>query len=233
MPYQEAKPEDVVKAALATGCKSISYTYTEPTIFYEFAKDVSAKAVEEGLCNVFVTNGYMTPEMLKDYGHLLNAANVDIKGDERFYREMCGGVEMQHVLDNVKRLHRQGVWVEVTNLIIPGYNDDNDSIIEIADFITGIDPDIPLHFSAFFPDYLMTDTPSTPRDTLVKARSLALDRGVHYAYCGNTFPGDPFENTYCPKCGTLLIKRHGYSIVSMDSDGKCDKCGHRLAGVFK
>jgi pyruvate formate lyase activating enzyme len=237
VPVQDTKPEQVVKGALASDCKSIAYTYTEPTIFYEFARDVSELAVKKKLKNVFVTNGYMSREMLKDYGQLLDAANVDVKGDERFYKEICGNADMQPVLDNIKRLRHEGVWVEVTNLIIQGYNDDKDSIRQISEYCAKVDKDMPVHFTAFYPQYLMTNVPQTPRELLVKARSIALDSGVRYAYCGNTFPGDPFENTYCPDCNALVVKRHGFDVIAnysvkRDGSASCPNCGHTIAGVF-
>ncbi len=207
-------------------------TYTEPTVFYEYAKDTAEIAREKGIKNVFVTNGYMSPEMIDDFDEL-DAANVDIKGDEKFYREVCGGVDMEGVLDSVKKLYENEVHLEVTNLIVPGYNDDVDSWKKIIDFVKNLDPSIPLHFTAFRPAYKMKDTERTKRDVLVEARELALEEGLEHVYCGNTYPGDPFENTYCPDCGELLIDRHGFLLQdNFLEDGKCPECGKKIYGVF-
>jgi len=189
-------------------------------------------AHKEKIKNVFVTNGYMSKEMLKDYKEL-DAANVDIKGDEEFYKKVCGGVEMQHVLDSIKRMKKKKVWVEATNLIIPGSNDDDASILQIAESMHDIDPNMPLHFSAFFPHHKMRNRNPTPRDTLVHARDIAIEVGLKYVYCGNTYPGDPFENTLCAKCGEMLIKRHGFALLEDHVDkGKCHSCRTKIAGVF-
>ena len=227
----DLSPQRVVEEALRTGCKSIAYTYTEPTVFFEYTYDTSKLAHKHGLKNVYVTNGYMSPEMIKVY-NTLDAANVDVKGNEEFYKKVCGA-RMEGVLDSIKRLYRKGVHLELTNLIIPGYNDDEESIRQIVGFIKGIDKEIPLHFSAFYPCYKLTDAPPTPRDTLVKARQIALDEGLSYVYCGNTFPGDPYENTYCPSCGELLIERYGFSVTRIKlRNGRCPSCGQRIRVVL-
>ncbi|MFC2174639.1 AmmeMemoRadiSam system radical SAM enzyme [archaeon] len=232
-PQREIPPAEVVRLAGEYETPSISYTYTEPTIFYEYAKDTSVLAKEKKIKNVFVTNGYMTKEMIKDYKQL-NAANVDIKGDEEFYKKVCGGIELEHVLESIKLLKKKKVWVEVTNLIIPGYNDDEASILQISEFVHDLDPNMPLHFSAFFPQHKMRNVLPTTRDKLARAHAIALDVGVNYVYCGNTYPGDPFENTVCPNCGELLIKRHGFSLLEDHvHKKKCHACGTKIAGVFK
>ncbi len=232
LPTVKMMPEDIVRLAKETGSSSIAYTYVEPTIFFELAYDTGNLAAKEGLANVFVTNGYMSPDGWKTFKSL-HAANIDIKGDERFYREVSGGVEMEHVLESVKLAHRLGKWVEVTNLIIPGYNDDPDTIRQIVEFVKGVDKDMPLHFTAFFPAYKMMDVPPTPREILVKARELALEEGLHHVYIGNVSPGDPYENTYCPNCGELLVERFGYQIVSNKiENGRCPVCGTKIAGVW-
>ena len=232
VPSMDLPPERVVEEALRTNCKSIAYTYTEPTVFFEYAFDTSRIAHEHNLKNVFVTNGYMSPEMIKMYD-TLDAANVDIKGDETFYKKVVGG-SREGVLDSIKLLHKKGVHVEVTNLIIPGYNDDKDSIVETAEFVKTVSPEMPLHFTAFFPNYKLTEVKPTSRETLVMARKLAIDVGMKYAYCGNTYPGDPYENTYCPNCGELLIARHGYNITSIHLDGtRCPQCGAKVNVVLE
>lgn len=230
VPSKTLTPEQVVHEAIHTGCQSIAYTYTEPTVFFEYAYAVSALAHEQGLKNIFVSNGYMTPEMIDKYDSL-DAANIDIKGNDRFYKEVCGA-RLDGVLDSVKLLYEKGVHLEITNLIIPGYNDDKDSLLSIIEFIKDLDTSVPLHFSGFYPQYKMQDAEPTPRETLVKAHDLALEQGLNYVYCGNTYPGDPFENTYCPKCGKALIERQGYSIYSRITQNKCPSCGQELKMVF-
>ncbi|MCD6522405.1 MAG: AmmeMemoRadiSam system radical SAM enzyme [Candidatus Diapherotrites archaeon] len=230
---EEVLPKELVSIAKKNNCKSIAYTYTEPTIFFEYAFDTSNLAHESNIKNVYVTNGYMTEDMLDMYKSL-DAANVDIKGDERFYKEVCGNVEMEKILENIKYMRKKDIHVEITNLIIPGYNDDKDSITRIAQFCKDTDPDMPLHFTAFYPAYKMLNVPPTKREVLVKAREMALDIGVRYVYCGNTYPGDPYENTYCPNCGHLLIKRHGFSVLSIDMNGdRCPSCGMKIPIVLE
>ena len=231
-PQTEVPPEEIIKLAKKYDTPSISYTYTEPTIFYEYAKDTSALARKAGIKNTFVTNGYMTKEMLADY-KTLDAARVDVKGDERFYREVCGGIEMEHVLQSIRAMHKKGIWTEVVTLIIPGYNDNEDSVRQIAEFVKATDADMPLHFTAFYPAHKMQNVPATTRDSLVRARQLALDIGVHYVYCGNTYAGDPFENTFCPKCGELVIKRGGFTVAEnrLTKGNKCPHCSTKIALV--
>ena len=231
-PQQEVSPEEIVHLAREGNAPSISFTYNEPTVFYEYARDISRLAHRKGIKTTYITNGYMAAEMLDGFG-ALDAANVDIKGNEKFYRDVCGGVEMEHVLETIKTMRKKGIWVEATNLIIPGYNDDDGSIRQISEFCRDTDPDMPLHFTAFHPDYKMPDAPPTPRETLVRARQIALETGVKYSYCGNTFPGDPYENTYCPNCGALLVERHGFALVKNSiTKGRCPECGAKIAGIF-
>ncbi len=231
-PSNDTSPEEVIEAANRFHAPSISYTYTEPTIFYEYAKEISALARNQGIKNVFVTNGYMTKEMLKDYKEL-DAANVDIKGNAEFYKKVCGGIDFEKVLDSIRLMRKKKTWVEITNLIIPGYNDDLDSINQIAEFVKDTDASMPLHFTAFYPQYKMKNVPPTKREVLVKAREVALEVGVKFVYCGNTYPGDEFENTYCSNCGELMIKRHGFTLLENSVEkGKCSNCKTKIAGVF-
>ncbi len=234
VPSVQMMPEDIVSLAKRTGSSSIAYTYVEPTVFFELAYDTSKLAVENGLANVFVTNGYMTKKGWKKISPYMHAANIDIKGNEEMYLKYMGGVHLKPVLESVKYAKKLGIWVEVTNLIIPGLNDDEETIESIIDFVKKTDRDMPLHFTAFFPAYKMTDRPPTPRETLVKAREKAIDEGLHHVYIGNVAPGDPYENTYCPYCGELLIERNGFQIkrINITSDGRCPKCGKKIAGVW-
>ncbi|MBW2999411.1 AmmeMemoRadiSam system radical SAM enzyme [Candidatus Woesearchaeota archaeon] len=226
-------PEEVVAMAVESGCQSIAYTYTEPTIFYEYVYDIARIAKQKGLKNVMVTNGYINPEPLKKLYPLIDAANVDLKGfTEKFYREVCGAT-LQPVLETLKALSEMpNVWLEATNLIIPTKNDDPKKIKEMCEWIKeNLGVDVPLHFSRFFPYYKLTDLPPTPADILFKARKIALDVGMHYVYIGNLFV-DKEDNTYCPKCGKLMVGRSGFGIVSNNiRKGKCG-CGHKIAGVW-
>jgi pyruvate formate lyase activating enzyme len=228
----ERTAETVVNEAVHSGSKSICYTYVEPTIFYEFAWDCSLLAHEKSLKNVFVSNGYMTPEVTRHLAPVLDGINIDIKGfTDDFYKKVCKA-RLQPVLDNVQLMHDLGVWVEVTTLIIPGLNDSEEELRDIARFITSVSPTIPWHVTAFFPTYKMLDQPPTPIATLRKAREIGLEQGLHYVYEGN-IPGEGGESTYCPNCGTLLIKRSGFSIQQNNLvGGCCSKCDQKISGVW-
>jgi pyruvate formate lyase activating enzyme len=221
----------IISTALKYNCKSISYTYTEPTIFFELAYDTCKLAKENGLKNCFVTNGYMSIEALEMIAPYLDAANVDIKGNEIFYRKICKA-HFQPVINTVKRMKELGIWVEVTTLVIPDYNDDNETFDLIAENLYNIDPQIPWHFSRFFPVYKMIDHYPTQIETIHKFREKALKYGFKYIYTGN-IPGNNGENTFCPKCSSVLIKRSGYTILENNiKNSKCPKCGFSIAGVF-
>ena len=225
-------PEDVVTAAERTGCRSISYTYVEPTIFYEFARECSVLAHERGLKNVFVSNGYMTPEVTRDLAPLLDGINIDIKAyTDDFYKQVCKA-RLQPVLDNVRLMHELGVWVEVTTLIIPGWNDSDEELREIARFIKSINKGIPWHVTAFRPTYKMTDRDSTPVATLQKAREIGVEEELQYVFEGNV-PGHGGENTFCPSCKAEIITRFGFSISDIQmKDGRCASCGKEINGVW-
>lgn len=225
-------PEDVVNAAESNGCKSISYTYVEPTVFYEFARDCSVLAHERGIKNVFVSNGYMTQEVSRDLAPLLDGINIDIKAfTDDFYKKVCKA-HLQPVLDTVRLMHELGVWVEVTTLIIPGWNDSEEELREIARFIKGVDPDLPWHVTAFQPTYKMTDRESTPVSALKMARKIGVEEGLLYVFEGN-IPGLGGENTYCPSCKDKIITRYGFSVSDIKiSDGCCGSCGEAISGVW-
>lgn len=226
-------PERTVSSAAAAGAKSISYTYTEPTIFFEYARDVMELAHGRGIANVFVTNGFMTGRMLDLCGGLLDAANVDLKAmSEEFYRRICGA-HLAPVLENIAEMVRRGIWVEVTTLVIPGHNDSEKELREIARFLAGITPDLPWHVSGFFPTYKLTDAPPTPAETLTRARRWGLEEGLRYVYTGNR-PAAGGEDTSCPECGERVIGRRGFAVTHyrLDPGGKCSRCGTRIAGIF-
>ncbi|MBW2972040.1 AmmeMemoRadiSam system radical SAM enzyme [Candidatus Woesearchaeota archaeon] len=227
-------PEDVVKNALRTGCKSIAYTYVEPAIFYEYVLDTAKLARKAGLKNIMVTNGYLNPEPVKLLYRYIDACNVDLKGfTDEFYREYCGG-RLKPILDMIKTVHKMGVWVELTTLMIPGLNDSPDLIRKQCEWIKELDPEIPLHFSRFFPYYKMSHLPPTPPETLKKAYEIAQDVGLKNVYVGNIdLPGT--EDTFCPKCGEKVIARNAYFTVRTNKvtpEGKCSFCGTKIAGVF-
>ncbi len=232
IPGEEIAPEQVIDAAERAGCKSISYTYTEPTIFLEFAYDCARLAHQRGIKNVFVSNGYTGPEAAKKMAPFLDGNDIDLKGDDEFYKKICGA-RLQPVLDTIKLMKELGVWVEVTTLIIPSYNDSEESFKEIIEFIKSVDPAIPWHVTQFYPTYKLVDQPRTPVETLRRAREMGLERGLKYVYEGNV-PGEGGESTYCPYCGELLIERFGYRILRNNiKDGRCFKCKEIIDGVWK
>jgi pyruvate formate lyase activating enzyme len=225
-------PDDIVSLAKQSGCASISYTYTEPTIFYEYAYETAKIASAAGLKNVFVTNGYITEEPLRTISPYLDAANIDLKSfTEGFYKKICGA-KLQPVLDAIKRYRDLNIWIEITTLIIPTHNDSVPELEQIASFIKDLGADIPWHITAFHPTYRLMDQPSTPLSTLMQARDIGMRAGLRYVYVGNV-PGEQGENTYCYKCGELLIERYGFKIVSNSIiDAKCPKCQAKIDGVL-
>lgn len=228
------KPEEVVKAAERADCRSISYTYTEPTIFFEFALETARLANSRGLRNVFVTNGYMTAEALDMIAPVLDAANVDLKAFSRkFYKDICGA-KLEHVQATLRNMKSKGIFLEVTTLIVPGLNDDPDELKALAGFLAqDLGRDTPWHISRFHPTYRLTDRPPTPVESLQLAREIGRAAGLKYVYTGNV-PGDPGENTSCPACGEMLIERWGFQVQrSRLKDGRCVPCGEIIEGVWK
>lgn len=223
--------EEVVNEALATGCSSISYTYTEPTIFFEYAFDTGVMAHEKGIKNVFVTNGYMTGECIDELSGVLDGANVDIKAfTEGFYKKVCGA-RLAPVLESVERMRKLGIWVELTTLVIPTMNDSEEELRGLARWIAKTDKTMPWHLSAFHPAYKMKDLPPTPVATLHRAREIGLEEGLRYVYTGN-IPGDAGESTYCYKCGARLIERIGFAVKKNSiRDSACPECSAPIDGV--
>ncbi len=228
---EEISPSEIVADALARGCQTIAYTYTEPTVFFEYAYDTARLAREEGLKNVFVSNGYMTEEAAEEIIPYLDGINIDLKGiSDEFYRKVAGGT-LRPVLDSIARFHRAGVWVEVTTLVIPGMNDSPDDLRWIAEAIYGISPTIPWHISRFYPAYRLRDVPPTPVVALRRAKEIGEKVGLRYIYLGN-IPGEG-ENTHCPECGARVIKRIGFAVVENRlQGGRCPECGAQIDGVF-
>jgi pyruvate formate lyase activating enzyme len=228
----ELKPEEIVREARQNRCTSISYTYTEPTIFFEYAYDTAKIAKENGLYNNFVTNGYMTKEALETIRPHLDAANVDLKSfREDFYRGFCKS-HLQPVLDTIGLMKDLGIWVEVTTLVIPKENDSDGELGDIAGFIAGTDKDIPWHISRFHPDYKYTDSEPTPLKTLRRAGEIGRKAGLRHIYIGNVI-GES-EDTICYNCNAVLIKRLGFSAenIGLKEGSRCSKCGAEIKGVF-
>jgi pyruvate formate lyase activating enzyme len=230
-----ADPPEVVKAAKEQGCKSLAYTYSDPVVFYEYVYDTSAIARREGLNNTYHTAGYINPKPLRRLCGLLDASNTDLKAfDDGFYRRVTGAT-LQPVLDALVTLREEGVWLEVTNLVIPTLNDDLAMIRRMASWMRDeLGPDTPLHLSRFQPQYRMRNLPPTPAEALDRARREALDAGLRYVYIGNV-PGHEANSTYCPTDGTLLIRRVGFMVVEnkLTADGRCPTCNQKISGVWK
>jgi pyruvate formate lyase activating enzyme len=225
-------PEDIVNAAEKGNCKSIAYTYTEPTVYFEFAYDTAKIAHKKGIRNVFITNGYMTSEALEMISPYLDAANVDLKAfNEKFYKEICNA-KLEHVKETLKLMKSLGIFVEVTTLLIPGLNDDKHELEMLAEFIVNsLGSETPWHISRFHPTYKLLDRPSTPLETLVMAREIGIKSGLKYVYTGNV-PGDDGENTFCYKCNNILIDRWGFCVrKNLTENGKCTHCGAHIDGV--
>lgn len=229
----EVTPEQVVELASRHGCPSIAYTYNEPTIYGEFVIDVAKLARERGIKNVMVTSGYITPEARDDIYRYIDAANVDLKAfTDEFYFKLTYA-HLDDILDTIKWLvDDTDVWIEITNLIIPGYNDNRVDIENMLNWIIeNCGDEIPIHFTAFHPDFKMTSVPPTPPETLTQARNLALEKGTKYVYIGNVYD-ETGQITYCPNCGKKLIERGWHSIRRRDLTGDKCSCGQRINGVF-
>ncbi len=231
VPGRVVPAEMIVADAESSQCASIAYTYTEPTVFMEFARDVAQLARRSGIRNIFVSNGFMSEEGFDGIKNWLDAANIDLKSfRDDFYKGQCGA-RLKPVVQTLERMKRHGIWLEVTTLIIPGLNDDPGELRELAAFIASLGPETPWHVSRFHPTYQMTDRPPTPVETLQRARQIGMDAGLHYVYTGN-IPGDDGENTYCHQCGALLIKRYGFTMrMTGCRHGTCAHCATPVAGV--
>ena len=226
-------PADVVSGALRNGSSSIAYTYTEPSIFYEYAFDTAKIARGRGLRNVLVTAGFLNERPLREIARYIDAVNVDFKGDAKFYRDYVKA-EIGPVKDYIRIAREEGIWVELTNLVIPTLNDSKGAIEWLIKWVLdNCGPDVPLHLSRFFPMYKLTNLYPTPAETLMDAVHTAYDLGMHYVYVGNMPSGD-LMNTRCPKCKGTVIRRRGYltPVISLKG-GKCPKCGERIPGVWR
>ena len=228
---REVSAQTVVESARNAKCKSIAYTYTEPTVFFEYALDVSRLSVNEDIINVFVSNGYMTFECLELMAPYLAAANVDLKSfQDAYYKNECKA-RLQPVLDSLKKMKELGIWLEVTTLLIPGLNDTDQELKDIARFICDLGPETPWHISRFYPTYKLMNVPPTPTESVRKAREIGLAEGLQFVYTGN-LPGDEGEKTFCPGCDSLLIDRAGYTIRKNNLvNAACPDCKRIVPGI--
>ncbi|MDA3793118.1 MAG: AmmeMemoRadiSam system radical SAM enzyme [Elusimicrobia bacterium] len=228
---QKLMPEEIAENAVKSNCLTIAYTYTEPTIFFEYALDTAKIAAERGLKNIFVTNGYIKPEALDMIAPYLDGANVDLKYfSDKSYKKICGG-SLSPVLRAIEKMKELDIWVEVTTLIIPGDNDSAEELFQIAEFIYSVDPAMPWHISAFTPRYKYSGRKATGIDILRKAEQIGKDAGLKYIYLGN-ITGEP--GTLCPACKRSLISRNNYSItIDNIKSGRCLNCGTQIEGVWK
>jgi AmmeMemoRadiSam system radical SAM enzyme len=229
-----ATPEEIVEAALRAGCQSVAFTYNDPIIWAEYAIDTARACKAAGVRSVAVTAGYITEQARPEFFKGLDAANIDLKAfTETFYHKLCFA-HLEPVLETLKWVHdNTDVWMEVTNLIIPGENDSDDELSRLSDWlVANLGPDVPLHLTAFHPDFMLRDHPPTPPETLTRARRLALESGLHYVYTGNVYDPDG-QCTYCPGCGNCVIERDRYHLgkYSLDND-KCCTCDTQIAGRF-
>jgi pyruvate formate lyase activating enzyme len=225
-------PQEIVEAAIKNSCRSISFTYTEPTVFYEFALETAQHARKNGLANIFVTNGYISKAALVEIAPFLDAANIDLKGfNEEFYRNTVKA-RLSEVLDSIIEYRKLGIWIEITTLIIPDLNDSDDDLHGIARFIAeNLGPETPWHVSQFYPTYQLLNKSRTPLRTLQRAKAIGLSAGLKHVYEGNV-PGEGGENSFCPDCSNLIIERYGYRILSNSiNGGRCPNCGRKIAGI--
>ncbi|HPM40883.1 MAG TPA: AmmeMemoRadiSam system radical SAM enzyme [bacterium] len=232
LPRNEIAPEAVVSQAKAHRCDSVSCTYTEPTIFFEYAYDVAKLAAKEGIgCN-FVTNGYMTREAIDEIKPFLEAANVDLKAFRKETYRRVMKAQLDGVLDSIRYMKSAGIWVEVTTLVVPGMNDDPAELRDIANFIVGVGREIPWHISRFVPHFGMSDREPTPVETLKSALETGKKAGLRYVYMGNV-PGDESENTFCWSCGEKIVEREGFRVLSnrVTNRGECPKCRAKIDGL--
>ncbi len=226
---EDWSPEKINKYCKSNNVPGIAYTYTEPTVFMEYALDTAKLAHQQNKFNVFVSNGYMSDSAISEMKGLIDASRIDLKGfKDSVYKDVCGNVELEGVLAGIKGLSKIG-HIEIINLIIPGYNDDDDDIRALANWVKELDPNIPLHFTGFYPSNKMMDVPPTELDTLVHAREIAIDEGINFAYTGNRANWET-ESTYCPECGKLIVKRMGFNVLENKIEGynRCPYCGKEI-----
>ena len=232
---EEASPSQIARTAANWQCSSVAFTYNDPVIFAEYAIDTAVACRAAGLASIAVTAGYINPEARRDFFAVMDAANIDLKGfSDSFYQQVTGA-RLRPVLDTISyAVHETNVWVELTTLLLPGYNEASSDLREMCRWIvTELGPDVPLHFTAFHPDNRMRDLPRTPSRTLARARAIAQEEGLHYVYTGNIEDPDG-QTTYCPNCKSPVIRRDRYTIDSydLDAEGRCRVCGTQIPGRF-
>ncbi len=229
---RDISPEELVRFAKNTSCDSISFTYSEPTIFYEFARDIAKLSKAQGLKNIMVTNGYINPKPLVEIAPYIDGANIDLKAfSDDFYKKICGA-RLQPVLDSIRLFKKLGIWIEITTLIIPGLNDNEEELKNTAEFIASVGKEIPWHVTAFYPTYNLLEKSRTSIDHLIKAREIGINAGLRYIFTGN-IPGHEGENTYCYGCKKLLIERTGFRIENnYIKDGSCPECNKKIDGYL-
>ncbi|MFC1624437.1 AmmeMemoRadiSam system radical SAM enzyme [Candidatus Omnitrophota bacterium] len=230
----DLSPEELVREAINAKCRTIAYTYSEPVIFFEYAADAARLAHKEGLLNVWVTAAYINPEPLKEAVTFVDAANIDLKGiTDKYYNTMSKGT-LQPVLNAIKTMKKEGVWIELTNLVVPTYNDTGEDFSKLCDWIVeNVGGEVPIHFSRFWPMFQLKNLPPTPVEVLTHARNIAMSKGIHYAYVGNV-PGHEGNNTYCPMCKNVVIARQGYMVLEYNiTGGKCKFCSHVIPGRWE
>lgn len=228
---QELKPEEIVQEAIKNKCQSISYTYTEPTIFFEYAYEISKLAKQKGLKNAFITNGYISREAIDEISPYLDAANIDLKFfNEKSYRKLSKA-SLKPVLDTIVEMKRQNVWIEITTLLIPGVNDSDEELKDISGFISSVDKNIPWHIAKYHPDYMFNESPATSQEIIEKSQFIGKKSGLTYVYPGNTLSR---ISTLCPKCHAQLINREHFLVegISNLKSGKCIFCGYPIAGIW-
>lgn len=232
IPGEDTNPKQIVNNAKKFQADSISYTYTEPTIFFELAYDTAKIAKENGILNTFVTNGFMSKEAIDMISPYLDAANVDLKSiQQEFYTKYCKA-KLEPVLENIKYMHQKGIFIEITTLFITGLNDSDEEIRKIAKTIANVNPEIPWHVSRFHPCYKLQNVPSTPINTIKKTRQIGIEAGLKHVYTGNIIDSEG-SITYCPQCNTVLISRTGFSIKSnLIKNGLCPQCSYKIHGRF-
>ncbi|MBN1953511.1 MAG: AmmeMemoRadiSam system radical SAM enzyme [Anaerolineae bacterium] len=229
----DVTPEMLVEACQREGATMIAYTYNEPTVFFEYTYDTARLAREHGLRNVYVSNGFMSEQALEMISPYLDGINVDLKAfRDAFYRQQCQG-RLAPVQRNIRTIAQEtDIWIEITTLLIPGLNDDEEELREMAGWLAGVDPAMPWHISAFHPDYQMLDRPPTPSSALLRAYEIGREAGLEYIYLGNVMDVDR-GSTYCPACGELLIRRHWYAVEEKWQErGRCHRCGHAVPGLW-
>lgn len=226
-------PEKVASLASSNRCDSIAYTYTEPVVFAEYVHDSVVAGHDKGVKSVMISNGYILEKPMRDLCAVLDGVKIDLKAfTERFYKELVAG-KLKPVLDTLLLLKSFNVWTEIVYLVIPGQNDDSAELTRLCKWIySELGPDVPIHFTRFYPQYRLKNLPPTPIATLKRARQIGLDQGLHFVYTGNV-PGDPGENTYCPSCAELAVKRFGFAVLENNlNNGHCSKCRTEIAGVW-